>query len=57
MLKNHFVNSENIIISNKCGIEIIEKYKDDDKALLFIDPPYLMACNDFYDDRYTVNIY
>jgi hypothetical protein len=26
-------------------------------ALIFIDPPYLMACNDFYDKKYNINVY
>jgi hypothetical protein len=27
---------------------LMDKYKDDEKALIFIDPPYLVSCNDFY---------
>jgi site-specific DNA-adenine methylase len=43
-------------IYNEDGNKIIEKYKDDDKNLLFVDPPYLKACNDFYEER-GVNVY
>jgi site-specific DNA-adenine methylase len=53
----NFMNNEDVTITCKSGLDIIEKYKNDDKSLFFIDPPYLIACNDFYDKNYSVNIY
>lgn len=29
----------------------MEKYKNDSKSFLFIDPPYLNSCNDFYQNQ------
>jgi len=52
----HFLRTENIIITNNCGIKILNDYKDNDKALVFLDPPYLQTCNDFYMNS-NVNIY
>lgn len=52
----NFFNSENIVFTKKDAIEIYEKYKDDPKNLIILDPPYMQTCNDFYLDK-TVNIY
>ena len=52
----NFLKNENIEFHNINGIDILNKYKDNNKALIFLDPPYLMACNDFYSDS-KVNIY
>ena len=52
----NFINSENVTITNKEAVEVYEQYKQNDKALLFLDPPYLKACNDFYNDA-KLNIY
>ena len=52
----HFLRTENIIITNDCGIKILNDYKDNDKALVFLDPPYLQASNYFYTNS-DVNIY
>lgn len=30
------------------AFDIIEKYKDDEKAFLFLDPPFLLECNSYY---------
>ena len=60
ILKNtpiiNFLNSEDITFYNDEGVDIVEKYKDNKKALIFLDPPYLMACNDLYHDS-KVNVY
>jgi site-specific DNA-adenine methylase len=42
---NFFINAE---ITQKDYTEIFEKYKNDKKALLFLDPPYLDSCNKDY---------
>lgn len=52
----NFLRTEDIIFKNKDGVDIIKKYGNNDKAFIFIDPPYLMACNDFYLNSNT-NIY
>jgi site-specific DNA-adenine methylase len=52
----NFLKTEDIIFFNVNGIDVLNKYKDNNKALIFLDPPYLMACNDFYSDS-KVNIY
>jgi site-specific DNA-adenine methylase len=48
---NNFLNTENIEFHNIDGIDILNKYKDNNKALIFLDPPYLMSCNDYYSNH------
>jgi len=43
-----FLKKENVEIYNIDAIDIYNKYSNDKKALIFLDPPYLMASNDFY---------
>jgi len=43
-----FVRNANIEFLNIDGIELYEKYKDNDKAFLFLDPPYMNSNNSFY---------
>lgn len=52
----NFLKNEDIKLYNEDSLYIYEMYKDNKKALIFLDPPYLMACNDFYQDS-KVNIY
>jgi site-specific DNA-adenine methylase len=52
----NFLRTEDITITNICGIETIKKYKDDNTNLIILDPPYLELCNDFYNDS-DVNVY
>ena len=51
-----FLRSEEIIFHNKDGVEIINEYKNNDHNFIFLDPPYLISCNDFYADA-KVNVY
>lgn len=51
-----FIRSENISIRNNDAIEIYKKYKNNKNCFIFLDPPYLQCCNDFYLDSNT-NIY
>jgi site-specific DNA-adenine methylase len=44
----NFLRTENIEFLNLNAIEVINKYKMNKKSLIFIDPPYLSLCNDFY---------
>jgi site-specific DNA-adenine methylase len=50
-----FLTTENIIFSNKDGIEIYKEYKNKN-AIIFLDPPYLMADNSLYNNS-SLNIY
>jgi hypothetical protein len=44
----NFIKNENIVISNIDGLELYKQYKDNNKSFIFLDPPYLLSCNDFY---------
>jgi site-specific DNA-adenine methylase len=50
--KNYDENEKQILINslftNNDYINIFNQYKDDDKAFLFIDPPYLFSDNSGY---------
>lgn len=52
----NFLRTEKIIFTCDCAIKIINEYKNNDKALLFLDPPYLQSNNDHYLNC-DVNIY
>jgi len=45
---NNFLSTEKIEVLNMDAIDLFEKYKNDDKCIIFFDPPYLSSCNDFY---------
>jgi hypothetical protein len=51
-----FIKSPNIFISNNDWFEPFNKFKDDKENLLFLDPPYISSCNDFYQDK-KLNVY
>jgi hypothetical protein len=51
----NFLRTENIIFKNIDGIEILKEYNNKE-SFIFIDPPYLKECNDFYKDT-KCNIY
>lgn len=57
----HFLRTENIEIICGDGTELIKKYKDDNNVMFFIDPPYLLSCNAYYDmsccESKNINIY
>lgn len=53
----NFLKNEDVEIINGDGIQIFEKYLNNNKVLLFIDPPYLSSCNHFYSDKATTNVY
>lgn len=44
----NFFKNEDIEIYNLNGIKIFEKYKQNKKALIFLDPPYIQLTNAFY---------
>lgn len=51
-----FIKSPNVFISNDDWFEPFYKFKDDKESLLFLDPPYLSLCNDYYQNK-TINVY
>jgi len=52
----NFLKTEDITFYNDNAINIFEMYKNNNKALIFLDPPYVQLNNDFYLDSST-NIY
>ena len=52
----NFLKTEDIEFKNIEGVEIVEQYKDDNNALIFLDPPYICSFNDFYYNS-KINIY
>jgi site-specific DNA-adenine methylase len=51
-----FLRNENIEFLNGDSVVIMEKFQNNDKCFIFLDPPYLNSCNSFYLDANT-NIY
>ena len=52
----NFLRTEDITIYNDTAIKIFEMYNNNNKALIFLDPPYVQLNNDFYLESDT-NIY
>jgi site-specific DNA-adenine methylase len=52
----NFLKTEKITFTNMDALECYEKYKNDINNFIFLDPPYLSLCNDFYHES-NVNIY
>jgi site-specific DNA-adenine methylase len=52
-----FLDNEKVEIRLGDGVKLIEEFRDDDMVFMFIDPPYLNTCNDFYTDKTGLNIY
>ena len=46
-----FLREEDVEISNIDGIQIIEEFKSFDDCLIFLDPPYMMTANSFYNEE------
>lgn len=51
-----FLRTANIEIICDDALNVYKTYKDDDKALIFLDPPYLNSHNEFYYEK-NINIY
>ena len=43
-----FLRNEDITFRNDDCISVYQDYKDDENAFIFLDPPYLSSCNEFY---------
>lgn len=52
----NFLKTEDITITCGDAIPLIEQFRDDKTALVFLDPPYIQTCNDFYS-KAGFNIY
>ena len=52
----NFLKTENIKIYCNDAINILNDYGDNENNLIFLDPPYLASCNDYYNNK-DVNIY
>jgi site-specific DNA-adenine methylase len=57
VLMSSFLDTENIDIRHGDGVKVIEEFKNNDKVFMFIDPPYIDTCNDFYMDKSGLNVY
>ena len=44
----NFVKTEKIEFLNCDSLDILKKYKDNDKTIIFLDPPYISSCNSDY---------
>jgi site-specific DNA-adenine methylase len=51
-----FIKQPYVHVSHGDWFEVFEVFKNDATTLFMIDPPYIMACNDFYTDR-KLNVY
>lgn len=51
-----FMQNEKVILMSCDAVDVIIKYNNEQECALFLDPPYLMACNDFYSNS-SVFIY
>lgn len=51
-----FIKTANITLINNDWFDVFKEYSNDEKALFFIDPPYLLSYNQFYKN-FNTNIY
>ena len=51
-----FYRNPNVSFTSEDGIEVYEKYKNNENCMIIMDPPYISACNCFYIDD-SMNIY
>ena len=52
----NFLRTENVIIKKGDATKIYIKYSQNKDAFIFMDPPYMQSCNDFYASK-NLNIY
>ena len=52
----HFYKEADITFTCKDGIDCLMEYQNNPKAYIFLDPPYLNACNNYYSNP-TTDIY
>lgn len=51
-----FIKTANITIIHNDWYDVFKEYSNDEKALIFIDPPYLLSYNMFYKN-FNTNVY
>ena len=51
-----FIKCPYVYISNNDWIELFKEFKHNENSIFFLDPPYLMSCNDYYSNK-DMNIY
>lgn len=51
-----FIKSPNVHITNNDWFNIFNEFKDDNKSLFILDPPYIDSNNDYYINK-TINVY
>lgn len=51
-----FIRNENVSLSSDEGIKVYEYFKDKNDCLMFVDPPYILSSNEFYNCKQS-NIY
>jgi hypothetical protein len=51
-----FIKTANITFMNNDWYDVFKEYSNDEKALIIIDPPYLLSFNQFYKN-FNTNIY
>lgn len=44
-----FLQSDAVHLSQNDAVDLVDRYKDDDTCLIFLDPPYMDLNNDFYN--------
>lgn len=45
----NFFRNADIEFHSMNGVDLVEQYKDNPECLLYIDPPYINTCNQYYD--------
>ncbi len=53
----NFLQNANIILSCVDGLNIYKEYENNNEALIFLDPPYLLSSNVFYKNNRETSIY
>jgi site-specific DNA-adenine methylase len=48
-LMNEFIRNADLKILNKDAFEVVDKHRNNEKTLIFLDPPYINLCNSFYE--------
>jgi site-specific DNA-adenine methylase len=51
-----FIKQPYVYITHNDWFEVFDKMKNDEKSLFMIDPPYVMASNDYYTEKH-LNVY
>ena len=46
-----FLKSPNVYITNNNWLDIYNQFKDDDKNIILLDPPYMFSCNRSYEKQ------